>query len=226
MTMSIKRILAFVLLAILVYGGCYIAVFGVRQYFQYSGAERTYNNLPHGQYQNLLNVKGSIDSTKKVTQLIFTEPVRKEILGFPIGKQLERKYYILLLNPSEDKEFSRYCVIAATEPEDIKQLEALKDGGSAEYEFRGLICDMPYTIHSILTDRLQEIYDTDFNIYIHKKSGKVHCSVHHLHKERRGRQSFAANHRGRSGGAYRRGGVSSACDKHLQKKPQVLRRKQ
>lgn len=172
MTMSIKRILAFVLLAILVYGGCYIAVFGVRQYFQYSGAERTYNNLPHGQYQNLLNVKGSIDGTKKVTQLIFTEPVRKEILGFPIGKQLERKYYILLLNPSEDKEFSRYCVIAATEPEDIKQLEALKDGGSAEYEFRGLICDMPYTIHSILTDRLQEIYDTDFNIYIHKKVEK------------------------------------------------------
>lgn len=172
MTMSIKRILAFVLLAILVYGGCYIAVFGVRQYFQYSGAERTYNNLPHGQYQNLLNVKGSIDGTKKVTQLIFTEPVRKEILGFPIGKQLERKYYILLLNPSEDKEFSRYCIIAATDPDDIKQLEALKDGGSAEYEFRGLICDMPYTIHSILTDRLQEIYDTDFNIYIHKKVEK------------------------------------------------------
>lgn len=171
-TMSIKRILAFVLLAILVYGGCYVAVFGTRQYFQYSGAERTYNNMPSGQYQDMLNVSGSIDGTKKVTQLIFTEPVRREVLGFPIGRQLVRKYYILLLNPSEDKERSRYCVIAATDPDDIKQLDALKDGGSADFEFRGIIHDMPLTIHKILTERLQEIYDTDFNIYVHKKVEK------------------------------------------------------
>lgn len=170
--MSIKRILAFVLLAVLVYGGGYVAIYGTRQYFQYSGAERAYNGLPTGQYQNMLNVTGSIDGTKRVTQLIFTEPVRKEVLGIPIGKQLERKYYILLLNPSEDKAQSKYCVIAATDPDDIKQLEALKNGTSSEFEFRGLMSDMPFTIHQVLTKRLQEIYDTDFNIYVHKKVEK------------------------------------------------------
>lgn len=170
--MSIKRIIAFVLLAILIYGGGYVAVYGARQYFQYSGAERAYNILPPEQYQNMLNVTGSIDGTKRVTQLIFTEPVRKEVLGIPIGKQLNRKYYILLLNPSEDINHRQYCVIAATNPDDIKQLDALKDGSSSEFDFRGLIGDMPFTIHQVLTKRLQEIYDTDFNIYVHKKVEK------------------------------------------------------
>lgn len=170
--MSIKRILAFVLLAILIYCGGYVAVFGVQQYFLYSGAERSFNYMTPEQYQNMLNVNGSIDGTKKVIRRIYHESVRKDILGLPIGKQLERKYYLLLLNPSEDKEYSKYCVIAATEPDAVEQLDALEEGGSATFEFRGLMRDMSYSIHTVLTDTLQGIYDTEYNIYNHKKVEK------------------------------------------------------
>lgn len=183
--MSIKRILAFVLLAILVYCGGYVGVYGVRNYFQYSGAERNYNTLQPGEYQDLLNVNGSLDGTKRVTHFIFTENVRREILGIPIGKQLQRKYYILLLNPAEDKEQHRYCVIASTDPDDIKQLDALESGVATDLEFRGIMHDMPLAIHDIVTERLQEIYDTDFNIYNHKKVEKyiVPYTIYIMHGE-------------------------------------------
>lgn len=169
MTMSIKRILAFVFLAILIYGGGYVAVYGARNYFAFSGTERDFNTLTAGEYQDKLIVSGSLDSSKRVTHFIFTEPVRREILGIPIGKELKRKYYILLLNPSEDKEQSRYCVIASDDPDDTKQLDALLNRSASELEFSGLIQDMPLTIHDIVTKRLQSIYDGDFNIYNHKK---------------------------------------------------------
>ena len=170
--MSIRKIIVFVLLALLTYIGVYTAVFGLRQYSLYSGAERNMDYMSANELQPKLIVAGH---TQTVTRKLYSDEVHNEIFGIPVGNSKERCYYVMPLGYEEKSENQKDCVIAATDPNDIEEIDKLlkndpqpNDPNTPGFEFRGVIMDMSDAIFQLFRDYLWEVYDTDFNIYSHK----------------------------------------------------------
>lgn len=163
--MSIKRIIAFTALALLVYAGGYVAVYGLRGYVNFSGPERSFNDMRPQELQNNMRVKGALDEGYKVLTKLGEQDVTAEILGFPIGGRHRRIFYLLLLNPGEEDDKRLYCAVAA-EDDDAARLEELQNGGTEPFEFTGFSLDISDDIREALTGYLQKIYTTDFDIYL------------------------------------------------------------
>lgn len=163
--MSIKRIITFVALALLVYAGGYVAIYGLRGYVNFSGPERSLNNMQPQELQDNMRVKGTLDEGFKVITKLGEQDVTAEILGFPIGGQRQRVFYLLLLNPGEEDDKRQYCAVAA-EDDDAARLEELQNGGTEPFEFTGFSIDISYDIREELTDHLRKIYTPDLVYYV------------------------------------------------------------
>lgn len=164
--MSIKRIISFVALVLLVYAGGYVAVYGLRGYYKFSGSERSLNNMQPQELQNNMRVKGTLDEGYKVITKLGEQDITAEILGFPIGGQRQRVFYLLLLNPGEEDDKHQYCAIAADDEDDAARLEELRNGGVEPFEFTGFSLSMSDDIHGVLTDYLQKIYKKQFDFFL------------------------------------------------------------
>lgn len=164
--MSIKRIIAFVALALFVYAGGYVAVYGLKECYKFSGAERSLNSLKPQELQHNMRVTGTLDEGFKVIARLGEQDVTKEIFGIPIGGQRQRVFYLLLLNPEEKDDNRKYCVIAADAKDDVARLEELCGGSTKPFEFTGLSVNISEGTRKRLIDYLQEIYTTDFDIYL------------------------------------------------------------
>ena len=57
--------------------------------------------------------------TQTVTRKLYSDEVHNEIFGIPVGNSKERCYYVMPLGYEEKSENQKYCVIAATDPNDI-----------------------------------------------------------------------------------------------------------
>lgn len=155
--MSIKRCTAFVLLALLIYGGVYITVYGMRECTKYSGAERGFYSRKEDLADGL-NIKGSVET---VTKLLGTEDITKKVLGIPL-KQVKRYYFALPLGYSEDKNNQLYCVIATENDKDVEVLKSLLksapaplDPNAPRFEFHGLVMSTTLNVHKTLTEYLR-----------------------------------------------------------------------
>lgn len=173
--MSIKKILAFVLLLLLAYTGVYITIYGAERYMLYSGTERDFNTMSASELQAELNIKGSIET---VTYLLYTERITKELLGFPTG-QTTRYYYVMPIGYQEDYNKQQHCVIAVSNKKDVEAVEKLMKNGpvppdpnAPRFEFRAMVLDMPTDLYGKFKDYLYEEYDTDFDIYFHANVSK------------------------------------------------------
>ncbi len=164
--MSIKRIIAFVALALLVYAGGYVAIYGLRGYYKFSGPERSLNNMQPQELQNNMRVKGVLDEGFKVITKLGEQDITADILGFPIGGQRRRIFYLLLLNPEEEDDKRQYCAVAADNEDDAARLETLRSGGTEPFEFTGFSLDISYDIREELTDHLRKIYTTDLVYFV------------------------------------------------------------
>lgn len=164
--MSIKRIISFVALVLLVYAGGYVAIYGLRRYYKFSGSERSLNNMQPQELQNNMRVKGTLDEGYKVITKLGEQDITAEILGFPIGGQRQRVFYLLLLNPGEEDDKHQYCAIAADDEDDAARLEELRIGGTKPFEFTGFSLDISYDIREELTDHLRKIYTPDLVYYV------------------------------------------------------------
>lgn len=149
-SISIKMILAFVLLALLAYGGGYMAFYGLQRFTLYSGPERDMKYMSASELQNELNVKGDIET---VIHLLKKENVSSDILGIPIGSA-ERYYYVMPIGYQEDQKNQQYCVIAVSDPDDVSAVKGLMkkkpvppDPNAPRFEFRGLLLDMSTDIY-------------------------------------------------------------------------------
>lgn len=162
--MSIKRILAFVLLLLLAYAGVYMVIYGVERYMLFSGPERDFDLMSASELQPQLNVKGGIET---VTKLLHTETVTSDIFGIPIGSA-KRYYYAVPIGYSEDHDKQRYCTIAVSSSDDIAVVEKLmKDEpvplnpNAPRYEFRGLALDTPKEVYMKFKAYLESEYTND-----------------------------------------------------------------
>lgn len=169
--MSLKRMSLLIILILVVLAGGYILFFGVSGYVKYSGRERNFNNLKDGELLNDMLVKGDIET---VTYYLGSQSIDNEVFGMSVSDSSAWYYYALPLEYHEDKEQQKYCVIAVSEAEDIKAVEALlksfpvpRDPNAPRFEFRGIVMNMNIDVHALLSEYLWEIYDTYFNIYTH-----------------------------------------------------------
>lgn len=155
--MSIKRCIAFVLLALLIYGGVYFTVYGMREYTKYSGTERGFYSRKED-LSDGLNIKGSVET---VTKLLGSEDITKTILGIPL-KQVRRYYFALPLGYAEDKNNQQYCVIAAENDKDVEALKSLLksapaplDPNAPRFEFHGHVMPTTLNVQTTLTEYLR-----------------------------------------------------------------------
>ena len=162
--MSIKRILAFVLLLLLAYAGVYMVIYGVERYMLFSGPERDLDLMSASELQPQLNVKGNIET---VTQLLHAETVTSDIFGIPIGSA-KRYYYAVPIGYSEDHDKQRYCTIAVSGNDDISAVEKLMkdepvplDPNAPSYELRGLALDTPNVVYQKFKTYLEDEYTND-----------------------------------------------------------------
>ena len=162
--MSIKRILAFVLLIILAYAGVYMVIYGAERYMLFSGTERDFDLMSASELQPQLNIKGSIET---VTQLVHTETVTSDIFGIPIGRAT-RYYYVVPIGYSEDYDKQQYCTIAVSGNDAISAVEKLMkekpvplDPNAPRYEFRGLALDTPNEVYMKFKAYLEDEYTDD-----------------------------------------------------------------
>ena len=162
--MSIKRILAFVLLLILAYAGVYMVIYGAERYMLFSGTERDFDLMSASELQPQLNVKGSIET---VTKLVYNETVTSEIFGIPIGSTT-RYYYVVPIGYSEDYDKQQYCTIAVSGNDAISAVEKLMkekpvplDPNAPRYEFRGLALDTPNEVYVKFKAYLEHEYTND-----------------------------------------------------------------
>ena len=163
--MSIKKILAFVLLILLTYVGVYMAIYGAERYMLYSATERNFDLMSGSELQPNLNVKGNIDA---VTHLLYTETVSSEILGIPVGGT-ERYYYVLPVGYQTDRDKQQYCVLAVSEPDDIeavgKLIKGRSDPDAPRFEFRGISMDMSDEVYHKFKAYLQNEYRDEFDLH-------------------------------------------------------------
>ena len=159
--MSIKRIIAFVLLILLAYFGVYMVIYGYERYMLYSGPERDLDFMAGSELQPKLNVKGSVET---VTKLLYTENVSSNIFGIPVGSA-KRYYYAMPIGYREDSSTQQYCVIAVSDPDDVAAVEKLMknepaplDPNAPRFEFRGISLDTPTEVYQSFKDYLQKYY--------------------------------------------------------------------
>lgn len=165
--MSIKKILAFVLLLLLIYIGVYVAIYGTILYTLYSGSERNFNNMSAGELQPKLNVKGDVET---VTKMLYSEHVTSDILGIPVGSA-NRYYYVMPIGYQEDPKQQQYCVIAVSDPDNVAAIDKLmkngpvpRDPNAPRFEFRGIALDMSTKVYAKFEDYLHEIYFVNANV--------------------------------------------------------------
>lgn len=166
--MSIKRILAFVLLLILAYVGVYMVIYGVDRYTLYSGAERNFNMMSSSELQPKLNLKGDIQT---VTKMLYRDTVTSEILGIPVGKAT-LFYYIMPIGYQENVDKQEYCLIAVSNPDDVTVVEKLMkddavplDPDAPRFEFRGMALDIPTELYQRFKKYLQDKYYDEESIH-------------------------------------------------------------
>ena len=166
--MSIKRILAFVLLIILAYVGIYMVIYGAERYMLYSGTERDFNLMSGKELQSMLNVKGSIET---VTKLLHEEEITSDILGFTVGHATQY-YYVMPIGYQEDIRDQQYCVIAVSNPDDVSTVKGLMkpgpvplDQNAPRFEFRGIALDMETEVYQKFKAYLQNELRSEDNIH-------------------------------------------------------------
>ncbi|MDE6728025.1 MAG: hypothetical protein K2J80_08825 [Oscillospiraceae bacterium] len=167
--MTIKRIIAFVFVLLIIYAGGYITIYGARQYFTYSGTERDFNKMSPDELQDNLNIKGSIET---VTRLLYIGAPTTGIFGIP--RSSRPHYYVMPLGYESEPKKQEYCIIVASSEKDIQTLESLKkkspvplDPNAPRLEFRAIVYDMDTDTYLMLEHYLWTVYDTEFNLLTH-----------------------------------------------------------
>ncbi len=117
-----KRIIAFVLFALMIYAGVYFVVYGVNEL----AIENTYP-FPLEMVSSDTLHNGSVISGKVYQQVHYLgkDTIRTEVLNIPIGKPIERRYYLVPLRYEKNIRDLRYYVVCVSGEESIARMEKL-----------------------------------------------------------------------------------------------------
>ncbi len=117
-----KRIIAFVLFALMIYAGGYFAAFGLNELTVASSYPVSLDNVGSDTLHNKDMVSGTVYQQVKC---LGTETVRQEVFGIEYGKPIEQRFYLVPYKYEKKAENTKYYVVCLSNPESIEQMENL-----------------------------------------------------------------------------------------------------
>lgn len=119
---AMKRIIAFVLFALMIYAGGFFVVYGFNELKMANSRPIPLNMLAS---DTLVN--GQIVSGTVYQQVLFIkeDTIQPSVLNIPIGEPKERRFYLVPLKYEEKMEDTRYYVVCLSSPESIERMEEL-----------------------------------------------------------------------------------------------------
>ncbi len=120
--MSIKRIIVFILCALMLYAGGFCVYYGFEEWKKENSryVVMTDSDLP-----NLINGCKATASIYQQVMFMGTEVFQPEILNIPIGKPVEWHRYLVPLQYEKDASKHKYYIVCVSEPESIERMEQL-----------------------------------------------------------------------------------------------------
>lgn len=122
MKMTMKKIIAFVLFALMIYAGGYFVVYGFNELGMANSRPLPLEMISSGAVHSGDVVAGKIYQQVKY---LGDEIVQPEILNIPIGKTVKRRLYLVPLRYEKKAEDMRYYVVSLSDPASIEKMEAM-----------------------------------------------------------------------------------------------------
>ncbi len=154
-----KRIIAFVLFALMIYAGGYFVIYGFNELKISNSYPLPLENVSSGTLHN-----GNVVCGKVYQQVAYLgeETIQAEILQVPVGKPIKRRFYLVPLKYEEKAEDLRYYTVCVSGEESIAQMEKRwiilpKPESGDGFEIKGVAreisVDMKSKVYGVLTSR-------------------------------------------------------------------------
>ncbi len=121
--MTMKRIIAFVLFALIIYAGGFFVVYGINELSLANSYPAALNYVGTDMLHNKDMVSGTVYQQVKC---IGTETVRQEAFGIEYGKPMEQRFYLVPYKYEKKAADTKYYVVCLSSPESIEQMEKLE----------------------------------------------------------------------------------------------------
>lgn len=119
---AMKRIIAFVLFALMIYAGGFFVVYGFDELGKANSRPLSLNMLASGALNNSQVVSGTV---YQQVMLIGEDTIRPNVLNIPIGEPKKRRFYLVPLKYEENAENIMYYTVCLSNPESIERMEKL-----------------------------------------------------------------------------------------------------
>ncbi len=162
--MTMKRIIAFVLFALMIYAGGFFIVYGSDELEKANSYPLPLDKVGTDTLQNGQMVAGTVYQQVERIETD-ADTVRQEIFGIEFGKPIERRFYLVPLKYEKNAEDTKYYVICLSSPESIERMEKLgvalpePESGSG-LELKGAVREMTVGMRSEVYD----ILSTNFRL--------------------------------------------------------------
>jgi len=156
-----KRIIAFVLFALMIYAGGYFIVYGFSELKIANTYPFPLERVSSGTLHNGNMLRGKVFQQ---VACIGKDTIRPEILHVPVGKPIERRFYLVPLRYEEEEKNLRYYTVCVSGEESIAQMEKLsvllpKPESGDGFEIKGvaqeITIDMKSQAYGVLSTRTQ-----------------------------------------------------------------------
>ncbi len=158
--MTMKRIIAFVLFALMIYAGGFFIVYGFDDYEKANSYPLPLDKVGTDTLNNGQMVAGTV---YQQVERIGTDELRQQFLGIEFGKPIERRFYLVPLKYEKNAEDTKYYVVCLSSPESIEQMEKLgvslpKPESGIGLELKGAAREMTIGMRSQVYDILSTNY--------------------------------------------------------------------
>lgn len=158
---AMKKIIAFVLFALMIYAGVYLVVYGFKELAIVNSYPLPLDMVSSGTIHNDTVLGGKVTQQVKCLK---EDIIRTEIFSIPIGKPIKRRFYLVPVRYEENAKDLRYYTVCVSGEESIAQMDKLwvmfpepESGGGFEIKgvAEGITSDIKSRAYSVLTSRTQ-----------------------------------------------------------------------
>ena len=153
-----KRIVAFVLLALMIYAGGFFVVYGFRELEIANSRPLSLDMVGSVTLRNGQIVEGTV--YQQIRQL-GEDTIQSEILGVPVGEPVKRRFYLVPLRYEKERKDIKYYAVCISGEKNIEEFEKIAENSPQKetgdgYELKGVACEMTpgmkNTIYDVLLD--------------------------------------------------------------------------
>ncbi|MGN0683326.1 MAG: hypothetical protein ACI4JY_06560 [Oscillospiraceae bacterium] len=151
-----KRIVAFVLLALMIYAGGFFVVYGFRELEVANSRPLSLDMVGSETLRNGQTVEGVV--YQQIRQL-GEDTIQSEILGIPVGEPVKRRFYLVPLRYEKERKDIKYYAVCISGEKNIEEFERIKRNSPQMetgdgYRLKGVACEMTPGMKNTIYDVL------------------------------------------------------------------------